>query len=104
MLKILSALVLFFSIGSFAYSTPEKKTEVKSNRYQMKVDGMVCNLCVQSIKNRMMKNKEVQNVEILLEQKQVVVTMHPGQDLSQEKIKESISDTGYTPEELKRIE
>lgn len=104
MLKILSALVLFFTIGFSTYAAPEKKSEVKSNRYQMKVDGMVCNLCVQSIKNRMMKNKEVRNVEILLDQKQVVVTMHPGQDLSVEKIKESISDTGYTPEELKRIE
>ncbi len=98
MFQIFSAFVMFFAVGISSYAS------TKSHRYEMKVNGMVCNLCVQSIKNRMMKNKEVKSVEILLDQKQVVVLTHPGQDLATEKIKESISDTGYTPEELKRIE
>ena len=98
MSKLFLLWLVVFSISGFAAET------AKVNRYQAKIDGMVCNFCVESIKIRLKKNKEVDKVEISLEKKLVAVTTFPGQDVSKETIEESIRDTGYTALELKRLE
>lgn len=98
MFKIIFLMLLM--VGSIAFAADE----AKSHRYQVKIDGMVCNFCVESIKIRLKKNSEVKDVEIVLAKKLVTITTNPGQDLSEDKIKESIRDTGYTPEDLKKLE
>ncbi len=98
MTKIILSLVIAFSINAFA------ATEGKSNTYQMNVDGMVCNYCVESIRLRMKKNKEVKDVKIDLDKKIVIVITEPGQDISIAKIEESIRDTGYTAQNVKKLQ
>lgn len=86
-------------LAAFAWAT----TGI-SHRYEVKVDGMVCNLCVQSLKMRLEKNKEIKEAKIDFDNKLIVITTKPDQDISIDKIKESITDTGYVPQEVKRVE
>ena len=98
MTKIIFSFLMIFSSLSFA------NTESKSNTYQLNIDGMVCNYCVESIRLRMKKNKEVKDVKIDMDKKLVTVITEPGQDITVAKIEESIRDTGYTPQNVKKLQ
>ena len=89
---------LLFAMSTFAVQ------EGKSYHYHVAVDGMVCNYCVESIRLRMKKNKEVKDVKIDFDKKIVVVVTEPGRDIATEKIEQSIRDTGCTPKEIKKID
>lgn len=98
MTKMILSFLLVFSTAAFASS------ESKSNKYQLNIEGMVCNYCVESIRLRMKKNKEVKDVKINLDEKLVVVITVPGQDISIARLEESIRDTGYVPQNVKKLE
>lgn len=111
MTKIILAILLAFSINAFCnqnevkpQAKAETKSELKNHQYQMNIDGMVCNYCVESIRLRMKKNKEVQDVKIDMNKKLVIVTTLPGEDISIERIEDSIRDTGYTAQNVKKIQ
>ena len=59
------------------------------------VDGMVCDMCAQSIKKVLEKEPPVQSVEINLTTKQVLITVKPGESLSDEVVKQKIDWAGY---------
>ena len=96
MSKILISLL--FATSVFAVQ------EGKTHRYHITVDGMVCNYCVESIRLRMKKNKEVKDVKIDFDKKLVLVITEPGRDIATEKIEQSIRDTGYVPKDIKKLD
>lgn len=60
----------------------------------LKVEGMSCNHCVNSIKNAVGALKGVTGVEVDLNKKQVTVSYSEG-SITVENIKETIEDQGY---------
>jgi copper chaperone CopZ len=60
------------------------------------VNGMVCAFCATGIEKTFHKQQEVATVHVDLEKKLVTVTTKPGQTLSDAKVKEIVTYSGYT--------
>jgi mercuric ion binding protein len=59
------------------------------------VNGMVCAFCATGIEKTFRKQPEVATVKVDLPKKQVVITTKPGKSLSDAKIKEVVTYSGY---------
>jgi copper chaperone CopZ len=60
------------------------------------VNGMVCAFCATGIEKTFRKQPEVETVKVDLPKKQVTITTKPGKTLSDAKIKEVVTYSGYT--------
>lgn len=60
------------------------------------VDGMVCAFCAKGIEKSFMKQPETEKVDVSLEDKLVTVVTKKDATIKDEKIKEIITDAGYT--------
>ncbi len=66
------------------------------------VHGMVCAFCATGIEKTFRKQPEVASVKVDLPKKLVTVTTKPGKTLSDAKIKEVVSYSGYTMDKIVR--
>jgi len=66
------------------------------------VHGMVCAFCATGIEKTFRKQPEVATVKVDLPKKRVVITTKPGKTLSNEKIKEVVTYSGYKMGEIVR--
>ena len=66
------------------------------------VNGMVCAFCATGIEKTFRKQPEVATVKVDLAEKQVTITTKPGTTLSDAKIKEVITYSGYTMGDIVR--
>lgn len=66
------------------------------------VHGMVCAFCATGIEKTFRKQPEVATVKVDLPKKRVVVTTKPGKTLSDAKIKEVVTYSGYKMGEVVR--
>jgi copper chaperone CopZ len=66
------------------------------------VNGMVCAFCATGIEKTFRKQPEVAIVKVDLAKKQVTITTKPGKTLSDAKIKEVITYSGYTMGDIVR--
>jgi copper chaperone CopZ len=60
------------------------------------VNGMVCAFCATGIEKTFRKQPEVNTVHVDLPKKLVTITTKPGKTLSDAKIKEVVTYSGYT--------
>jgi copper chaperone CopZ len=60
------------------------------------VNGMVCAFCATGIEKTFRKQPEVASVHVDLPKKTVTVTTKPGKTLSDAKVKEIVTYSGYT--------
>jgi copper chaperone CopZ len=60
------------------------------------VNGMVCAFCATGIEKTFRKQPEVASVKVDLPKKRVTITTKPGKTLSDAKIKEVVTYSGYT--------
>ena len=60
------------------------------------VNGMVCAFCATGIEKTFRKQPEVAIVKVDLPRKRVIITTKPGRTLSDAKIKEVVTYSGYT--------
>jgi mercuric ion binding protein len=67
-----------------------------------RVNGMVCAFCATGIEKTFRKQPEVATVKVDLHRKQVVITTKPGKTLSDAKIKEVVTYSGYTMRQIHR--
>ena len=84
MKKTVVAFILMFS--SFSFAGDEIKVGVK---------GMVCAFCAQGIEKKFKAQKEVQDVQVNLENKFVKLKFKDGEKLANDKISEILKDAGY---------
>lgn len=66
------------------------------------VHGMVCAFCATGIEKTFRKQPEVASVKVDLPKRLVTVTTKPGKTLSDAKIKEVVSYSGYTMDKVVR--
>jgi copper chaperone CopZ len=60
------------------------------------VNGMVCAFCATGIEKTFRKQPEVESVKVDLPSKQVTIKTKPGKTLTDAKIKEVVTYSGYT--------
>ena len=60
------------------------------------VNGMVCAFCATGIEKTFRKQPEVESVKVDLKEKSVTIKTKPGETLSDAKIKEVVTYSGYT--------
>jgi copper chaperone CopZ len=60
------------------------------------VNGMVCAFCATGIEKTFRKQPEVATVKVDLPKKRVTITTKPGKTLSDAKVKEVVTYSGYT--------
>lgn len=66
--------------------------------YQVKVAGMSCNGCANSVKAAFSQIDGVSDVKIDLDEKQA--TLESSQELTKAQLEEALADTSYTVESL----
>jgi len=78
--------VILVGISSLAFAETIRTT----------VNGMVCAFCATGIEKTLRKQPEVATVKVDLHSKLVTVTTKPGKTLSDAKMKEVVTYSGYT--------
>ena len=86
MRHILLTLIILVGLSGSALSETIKTT----------VKGMVCAFCATGIQKTLRKQPEVATVKVDLATKLVTITTKPGKTLSDAKIKEVVTFSGYT--------
>ncbi len=71
-------------------------TGVSAETIHTTVNGMVCAFCATGIEKTFRKQPEVESVKVDLPSKQVTIKTKPGKALSDAKIKEVVTYSGYT--------
>ena len=69
---------------------------VSAETIRTTVNGMVCAFCATGIEKTFRKQPEVQSVKVSLADKSVTIQTKPGKTLSDAKIKEIVTYSGYT--------
>ena len=69
---------------------------VSAETIRTTVNGMVCAFCATGIEKTFRKQPEVQSVKVSLADKSVIIQTKPGKTLSDAKIKEIVTYSGYT--------
>ena len=85
MRHILLTLVILVGLSGSAWAETIKTT----------VNGMVCAFCATGIEKTFRKQPEVATVKVDLPTKLVTITTNPGKTLSDAKIKEVVTYSGY---------
>ena len=86
MRQILLALAALLALSSSTFAETITTT----------VNGMVCAFCATGIEKTFRKQPEVATVHVDLPKKLVTITTKPGKTLSDAKIKEVVTYSGYT--------
>ena len=71
-------------------------TIISAETIHTSVNGMVCAFCATGIEKTFRKQPEVESVKVDLPSKQVTIKTKPGKTLSDAKIKEVVTYSGYT--------
>lgn len=91
----LAALMIALSLSTSAAWSAEQKIKVA-------VKGMVCGFCAQGITKKLTAESSVKDVDVNLGAKQVKVTLKDGASLSDDKITELLTESGYTVDKIER--
>ncbi|MBL8521340.1 MAG: heavy-metal-associated domain-containing protein [Betaproteobacteria bacterium] len=77
-------------------------TAVQAKTIRIEVDGLVCAFCAQGIEKKMKAQPATDKVFVSLEKKVVAVSLKPGQDIADDKLKAEITDAGYVVKGIRR--
>ncbi|NOX08579.1 MAG: heavy-metal-associated domain-containing protein [Gammaproteobacteria bacterium] len=87
MKRILTATLLFiWSLSSLA----------AGSQYIMRVDGLVCPFCAYGIEKKLKEIEGVEAIDVDLDNGLVTVNTATGIDLSEERMKQLFTDSGFT--------
>ena len=78
-------------IISFAFSA-----SISAETIRTTVNGMVCAFCATGIEKTFRRQSEVESVKVDLKEKLVTIKTKPGKTLSDAKVKEIVTYSGYT--------
>ncbi len=91
LLGALTALLLLWSYPSVAAEA----------HYELQVDGLVCPFCEHSIEKNLGKIEGVNMVKANLKEGTVAILVADGHSLSEERIRQAITDAGFTLKSIK---
>lgn len=95
--KLLAATLLIL-----ASITPLQAAMAKT--ITMQVDGLVCAFCAQGIEKKLGAFPQSDGVYVNLENHLVAMGLKPDQDVTDEQLRETLTDAGYTVRTITRVE
>lgn len=98
-LLMFSTLVFLVS-PAFAHHTPEHTAGFHT--ITVKVNGLVCDFCARALEKVFYQQKEVQGVDVNLDDHNVRLEISDGTDIPDDKITSLITDAGYNVVEIIR--
>lgn len=87
--------LLALMIGLFLIAPAQAEIKSKAHDVVIKINGMVCDVCAQSVKKTFLKNEGVKDVTIDLDSGEVRVDLKPKAVLADEDIQKMIDYAGY---------
>jgi len=93
MKKSIVMLIALFFIGMMEISA-------QTQQVQVKVDGLSCPFCAYGLEKKLTKIEGVENLKIDIENGVAVFTVAEGKTVSEEKLKKSVKDAGFTPRKI----
>ncbi len=84
-----------YLLGLFSIFALSATASVFAKEIKMKVNGMTCDFCAQGIEKKFKKEAGVTGVKVDLGSKIVVVSLKEGSDISDDRLKTLITDSGY---------
>ena len=97
---------LFVSVLMTAALAPEARaqdkqaTELTNPDVILQVKGMVCDLCAHNIEKQLKRIDGVDNVQVMLDEQKVLLTLHDDQTVTEDALREAVKDCGFTTEEV----
>ena len=77
-------------------------TPIFAETIRTTVNGMVCAFCATGIEKTFRKQSEVESVKVDLKEKLVTIKTKPGKTLTDAKVKEIVTYSGYTMGKISR--
>ena len=102
-MKIFSIIVTT-AMAVFASAVVSTNLHAAQQTLRIDVDGLVCAFCAQGIEKKMKAQSATDKVFVSLEKKVVALSLKDGQDISDEKIKNEITDAGYAVRGITRVD
>lgn len=68
----------------------------------VEVSGLSCPFCAYGVEKKFVEREEVDSVFVALEQNEVRLWLRPGRDLSDDAVRRTVEDAGFTPGALRR--
>lgn len=99
MKKLFSIFAVIFILGATPALAQDEAGDIV-----VKVDGMVCDFCAQSLKKVFSKEDGVNDIAVSLDDQTVTIDTKEGESLSDEKIKKLIEWGGYDLVDIKRTD
>ncbi|MDP3859917.1 MAG: heavy-metal-associated domain-containing protein [Stagnimonas sp.] len=96
MIRTLSAALIAATL-SLAAAAAEAPRSI-----EMKVDGLVCAFCAQGIAKKLGQMEATQEVLVSLETGLVAVALKPGQGISDEALRATLTEAGYSVQRIER--
>ena len=85
-----ASLILALTVASAPFA------HANSHIYKLYVDGLACPFCAYGVEKQVSGLKNVESLDILIDEGIVTVTMAPGTRLDEAKAKKAVSDAGFT--------
>ena len=112
-MKMIKNIALAFSLTMVAApalaDTPEEATPVTAiaeaptpKVITAKVNGLVCDFCAQALNKVFQKTKQIETVDVNLDESLVIITLKPDGELDDEMIAKLIRNSGYAFISLER--
>jgi copper chaperone CopZ len=76
----------------------------RAGTIEMTVNGLVCGFCAQGIEKTLRKNSSTADVVVSLENRLVAVATKPGTDISDDVLREALTNAGYDVKAITRSE
>lgn len=93
-MKTRAALVMIALLSQLAFAA--------GKQVKVTVSGMVCSFCAQGITKKFKSEPSVEAIDVKLSDKQVVLNLRENQDLSDDRIRELLTDAGYNVDKIER--
>lgn len=97
-MNILIRTALASVLASLAFGTAEARS------IRMEVNGLVCAFCANGITEALKKESAAGEVFVSLENKLVAVQLKDGQDISDDTMKHTLTEAGYTVVSIQRTD
>jgi copper chaperone CopZ len=75
---------------------------LSAGEVRVKIKGMVCSLCAQGIQKKISPLPEVKELSVKMDEKLVIILERDGKSISDEVIKNLISEAGYYVADIER--
>ena len=79
-------------------------TMVSAGTIELKVNGLVCAFCAKGIEKNFRKNPATADVVVSLEEKLVAIETNEGADISDQVLRDTLTDAGYDIKTIERTQ